>query len=289
MSKINSIKFFKKIFIYFFVSFISLTSHAHSEVVEKIVVNGNERISLETIVVFGDIVLGKDYESSDITPLIKKLYNTKFFSEINVEIKNKVLIVTVKENPIINEIKFEGEKASKFQDQISELLILKENGAFVENSIKTDINLIKDFYRALGFYFVKIDADVIQLKKNRVNLSYKIEKGEKAKINKIFFLGDKKIREKKLRDVVTSQEASFWKFLSRSVYLDQNRLELDKRLLKNYYRNNGYYEVDIKTTNVEYSDGEGFVLTYNINAGPRYRFTKINILLFGKVRFSCRL
>ena len=83
--------------------------------------------------------------SKHLVPLIKKLYNTKFFSEINVEIKNKVLIVTVKENPIINEIKFEGEKASKFQDQLYELFILKENEAFVENSIKTDIKLIKDY------------------------------------------------------------------------------------------------------------------------------------------------
>jgi len=86
---------------------------------------------------------------------------------------------------------------------------------------------------------------------------------------------DKKIREKKLRDVITSQEAQFWKFISRNVYLSKDRIELDKRLLKNYYRNKGYYEVDVKSTNVEYSEGEGFVLTYNVNAGKRYKFKKI--------------
>ena len=123
--------------------------------------------------------------------------------------------------------------------------------------------------------FVKIDADIARLDKNRVNIKYLIVKGNKAKISKIFFIGDKKIREKKLRDVITSQESQFWKFISRNVYLSEERIELDKRLLKNYYRNKGYYEVDVKSTNVEYSEGEGFNLTYNINAGKRYKFKKI--------------
>ena len=115
------------------------------------------------------------------------------------------------------------------------------------------------------------------MKSNRVNLIYSIDKGEKAKISKIYFLGDKKFRDKKLRDIITSQESRFWKFISRNVYLSKPRIELDKRLLKNYYRNKGYYEVDVKSTNVEYSEGEGFILTYNINAGKRYKFKKISL------------
>ena len=87
-------------------------------------------------------------------------------------------------------------------------------------------------------------------------------------------MGDKKIRDKKLRDIITSEESKFWKFISRNVYLNKERIELDKRLLKNYYRNKGYYEVDITSSNVEYSEGEGFVLTYSIDAGKRYRFKK---------------
>jgi len=247
----------------------------YSEVVEKIKVTGNERISNETIVIFGDSVIGKNYGVEDVNSLIKKLYDTNFFSDISIEINNNILSITVKENPIVNLIIFDGEKADKHKDRIKEFLLLKENSPFAENNIKHDISQIKAFYRALGFYFIKIDAEIKNLKKNRVDIVYKIDKGEKAKIAKIYFLGDKKIREKKLRDIITSQENQFWKFVSRSVYLNKERVALDKRLLKNYYRNKGYYEVDVKSTNVEYSEGEGFVLTYNINAGKRYRFKKI--------------
>jgi len=252
-----------------------LSSNSFSEVVKKVKVTGNDRISVETIIVFGDIAVGKDYENADVNLLIKKLYNTTFFSNISVEIKNNVLNIKVKENPIISSVLFVGEKAKKYQEKIIEFLSLRENSAFIQANIKKDINLIKEFYRSLGYYFVNIDAEVQKLEMNRVNISYLIEKGEKAKIARIYFLGDKKIREKKLRDIITSQENKFWKIISRSVYLSKERIALDKRLLKNYYRNKGYYEAEIKSTNVEYSEGEGFVLTYNINAGKRYRFKKI--------------
>jgi len=267
--------FSKKIYIsiVLFVTIIFNTSFA--EVVKDVKVQGNKRISLETIIVFGDISVGKNYERSDLNSLIKKLYNTTFFSNISVDLKNNVLNIIVEENPIINSITLKGEKANKYREKIKELLLLHENGSFIESNIKSDINLIKEFYRSLGFYFVKIDVEIAKLQKNRVNISYTIEKGDKAKIAKINFLGEKKIREKKLRDVITSQEAQFWKIISRNVYLSEERIELDKRLLKNYYRNKGYYEVTVKSTNVEYAEGEGFVLTYNINAGPRYKFTKI--------------
>jgi len=240
-----------------------------------VVAKGNERISLETIMIFGDISVGKNYENSDISLLIKKLYETSFFSNIAAELINNKLTITVKENPIVNTITFDGEKANKYIEKINEFLLVREKTSYVSSNIKNDVNVIKSFYRSLGFYFVKIDADVQQLEKNRVNIVYSIDKGEKAKISKIYFLGDKKIRDKKLRDIIISEESKFWKFVSRNVYLNQERIEIDKRLLKNYYRNKGYYEVDLTSSNVEYSEGEGFVLTYSINAGTKYKFKKI--------------
>ena len=266
---------FRKIYPLVFLLYILFSVNSFSEVVNKVEVKGNERIASETVLVFGDVSIGKDYGSDDISTLIKKLYDTNFFSNISVELINNKLSITVKENPIINSIIFKGEKADKYKEQITELLSLREKSSFVSNNIKGDVNQIKSFYRMLGFYFVKIDAEIEKLKKNRVNVVYTIDKGKKAKITKIFFLGDKKIRDKKLRDIIISEEAKFWKFISRNVYLNQERIELDKRLLRNYYRNKGYYEVDLASSNVEYSEGEGFVLTYSINAGTRYKFKKI--------------
>ena len=266
---------FKKIFVVIILYFIFFYVNSYSEIVKKVEVKGNVRISLETIMIFGDVSIGKNYEGSDVNLLIKKLYESNFFSNISVKLKNNKLSIVVTENPLIDSIIFDGEKTEKNKEKIKELMILREKSAFMENSIKRDINQIKTFYRTLGFYFVKIDTKVEKLEKNKVKIVFSIDKGKKAKIAKIYFLGDKKLRDKRLRDVITSQESKFWKFLSRNVYLNKARVELDKRLLKNYYRNKGYYEATVTSSNVEYLEGEGFVLTYSIDAGDRYRFKKI--------------
>ena len=185
---------FIKIFSFILFFFIFINQNSFSDVVKEIDIKGNNRISNETIIVFGDISVGKDYSISDVNILIKKLYATSFFSDISASIENDTLKIVVKENPIIKSIIYDGEKAKKYVEKITELLSLRENGPFVENNIKRDINLIKEFYRSLGFYFVKIDADIVRLEKNRVNIKYLINKGKKAKISKIFFIGDKKIR-----------------------------------------------------------------------------------------------
>ena len=268
---------YKKILVGFILFFLAFSVKSYSEVVNKVEVKGNQRITLETIIIFGDIKTGENYKESDISLLIKKLYETNFFSNISAELINNQLIINVEENPIINSIVFKGEKANKYMEGINRIITLKEKTSFLRNIVKSDINKIREFYRYLGFYFVKIDLEIEKLNKNRVNMIYSINKGERAKIAKIYFLGDKKMRNRKLRDIITSQENTFWKIFSKNVYLSKERVELDKRLLKRYYKNKGYYEVDISSSNVEYSKGEGFVLTFSVNAGKRYRFKKISV------------
>jgi len=265
----------RKIFFAISLLLLLFSTKSYSEILDKVKVEGNDRISLETIVVFGDITIGQNYESDDINLLIKKLYETSFFSNISAKLEEGILVITVKENPIINKIEFKGEKAKKYREKLIELLTLREKGSFVSNNVKSDVNIMKEFYKAQGFYFVEINVDKEILSKNRINLVYSINKKDKAKIAKIYFLGDKKIKETRLRDVITSSESRFWKFISKNVYLNKARINLDKRLLKNYYKNRGYYEVEISSSSVEYAEGEGFILTYSINAGTRYKFKKM--------------
>ena len=157
---INLMVNFKKIFVAILLFFFFFNVNSYSEVVNKVEVKGNDRISLETIMVFGDVTIGKNYEPSDINLLIKKLFESNFFSNISVKLKNNKLSIVVTENPLIDSIIFDGEKAQKNKEKIKELMILREKSSFIENSIKQDINQIKIFYRAMGFYFVTIDAGI---------------------------------------------------------------------------------------------------------------------------------
>ena len=112
---------------------------------------------------------------------------------------------------------------------------------------------------------------------NRVDLIFEINRGEKVRISKINFIGDKKIRERRLRDVIVSEEDKFWKFITRNTVLNEENIRLDKRLLKNYYKSIGYYDVQIISNSVELEDDKNLVvLNYNIDAGKRYRISKIS-------------
>ena len=102
-------RYFNKIFFIFIILFFIIGTKSYTEEVSKVKIEGNKRISAETIVVFGDIQIGKDYQKEDINNLIKKLYETTFFSNISVNLNNGLLNILVEENPIIKSLIFATE------------------------------------------------------------------------------------------------------------------------------------------------------------------------------------
>ena len=247
-----------------------------AEVVKKLEVEGNKRISVETIKVYGEIEFGKDYSETDINTVLKNLYGTDFFEDIKISLANGVLNVSVKEHAVINSINIEGEKSSSIKEQVLENLKLKPKDSFIENRLIGDINLIKKIYGSIGYNFVNVEPKIEKFDENRINLIYFVEKGKKTDIAEINFTGDKKIKDKRLRDVIASEEAKFWKFLSKNTFLSNTNIELDKRLLINYYKSLGYYDVQVLSSNAELSQQNSTTLTYTINAGTRYKINKIS-------------
>jgi len=270
----------RKIFRFCFFVFLTFaSSSANAEILKKLEIIGNSRISNETIKVYGEIEINKDYSDDDLNVVIKKLYDTRFFSDISTNFLNGVLKINVKENPIIDSIIIEGEKAKKYKKAILTMLALKEKGSYIESDINQDVQIIKNFYKSLGYYTAEVTANIQKLRddKNVVNLIYSIEKGVRNKISKVYFIGDKgKARNKRLRDVITSEEARFWKVLSRNIYLNPDRIELDKRLLKNYFLGLGHYNVEVLSSSVELKDESSIELTFSINAGQRFRIKKLS-------------
>jgi outer membrane protein insertion porin family len=247
-----------------------------AEVIKKIEVEGNDRISAETIKVYGDINIGKDYSAIQINEILKNLYGTDFFEDIKISLNNGVLSISVREYPIINAVDLEGEKSNTVKKSVLEKLKLKSSESFIENILTQDVNLIKKIYGTIGFNFVNVEPKIEKFDDNRINLIYVLDKGKKTDIAEISFIGDKKIKDKRLRDVIVSEEKKFWKFLSKNTFLSSSNIELDKRLLINYYKSIGYYDVQVLSSNAEIGRENATKLTYTINAGTRYRINKIS-------------
>ncbi len=264
----------KKLLIIIFLIFFNNILSA--EIIKKIEITGNERVSDETVKVYGNISINKDINNLEINKIIKNLYSTNFFEDIDVSVSNETLFIKLVEYPVINEIIIVGETATKYKDAIKKKIKSKKNGPFVKALIADDEVLIKKLYSSLGFNFLEVRSKVETFTKKRVNIYFEIEKGEKTKISKINFKGDRKIRDRRLRDIITSQETKFWKVLTKNTNLNENNILLDKRLLTNYYKSIGYYDVKVLSEIVELKEDFQAEITFNINAGTRYKISKIS-------------
>ena len=159
-------------------------------------------------------------------------------------------------------------------------MILKNRMSFTEDQLQKDINLIKNILKANGFYFADVDISLIKNNElNSVRLKLNINQGDKARIKEIVFIGDKKIKDKKLLEVIASEEHKFWKFISNKVYLNQLTIDLDKRLLENYYRNLGYHKVKVLNSFAEFNEKGYFKLIFNIESGNQYFFNNLSLNL----------
>ena len=261
--------------ILFYLSFV--TTYANSEIVSKIEVKGNERISEETIIMFSSVSLNDDLEEETLNYILKNLYDTNFFKNISIKFEKNVLEILVTENPLIENIEYKGLKSEKLKSNLIKNLNLKSRSSYSELILKKDKDLITKNLKDLGYHFSKVDVFVENLNDNKVKIIYDIFLGDKAKIKKITFIGNKIFKDNELKRIIVSEEYKFWKFISGKKYLNTNLVEFDKRLLTNFYLNNGYYDVAINSSFAKLIDNENFELIFNIDAKNKLFFNDLKL------------
>ena len=271
--------YIKKIILIIFLFKLGLNCNLNAEILNEVEIKGNKRISSKSIILFGDIQKGSNLDDKKLNIILKNLYKTNFFENVKIKFDNQKLIVTVIENPIIQSIQIDGVKNKSIIKNLNSNLKLREKSSFVESIVKNEENILKNILRKNGYYFSNIETIIKRNNNNTVDLTYNISLGEKAFIKKIRFIGDKKIKDRKLKNVIISEESKFWKFLSNRKFLDQKRIAIDENLLRNYYKNNGYYNVQINSTSAQILDNKKFELVFNINAGKKFYFNNLTIEL----------
>ena len=252
---------------------------SNSEIVKKVIIENNERITKDTILVFSDIKIGKDYTPNDLNLVIKDLFSTNFFSDISLNLNDGILTISVIENKVIQEIKINGIKKKELVDILKKQLMLKDKNPFVENFVLNDVERIKRILKNSGYYFSSVQDQIIENQNSTVDVIFNIELGEKAYIKSIEFTGDKYYKDRLLRNIIVSEENRFWKFITNRKFINPENIKLDKRLLKNYFLNKGHYNVLINDSTVELTENNNFKLQYNINAGPKFKILKSSLVL----------
>ena len=262
-----------KIFFLFYFSIVS------AEVIKKIEIQGNDRIPDETIVMFSKVRVNDDINQNDLNNILKEIYETNYFDNVVVDFNNQILKITVDEFPIIQNLQYEGIAAKRIKDVVFENLTLRNRSSYNEIFLKEDKKKIDNNLKKLGYYFSKTEVFVEELENNLVNVTFVIDLGEKAKIKKITFNGDKVFKDRKLKGIIVSEEYKFWKFISGKKFLNEDMISFDERLLKNFYKNKGYYNVNINSSFAKLIGDNEFELIYNIDANQKVHFNEFTLNL----------
>lgn len=248
------------------------------DTVQAIVVKGNRRIETGTVESYMLLGPGDPFDARRIDQSLKTLYATGLFSNVSISRVGNDLVVGVVENPVIAQVAFEGNHQLVNKD-LASVVALRANSVYTAEAAEQDRQAILNAYAQKGYYSTTVVPQIIKLPENRVNLVYKIHDGKASFISRIAFVGNQHFSQGTLREVVSSRESAWWRFLSTSDSYDPQRIGLDQDLLKRFYYRSGYPDFKIVNTEAELApDRSSFYITFVLDEGPRYHVGDVKIV-----------
>tara|TARA_B100001123_G_scaffold7618_2_gene9416 strand:+ start:4078 stop:6372 length:2295 start_codon:yes stop_codon:yes gene_type:complete len=273
-------QFSKILFLIFLCTFIFNPSFSASNkkiIVNEIIVKNNQRIDTETIISYLGLQKGSGVNYEILNKRLKEMYKLGLFEDIKFRVSKNNLIVIIKENPMINNVYFFGNKKIK-EENIVEEIQLKSRNVFQQKELQSAVNIIRDLYKRSGYFSAKIETKISTLSQNRIDITFNINEGNKTKIKGIKFLGNKVFSDKRLKGIVSTKESKLWRLLSSGDIYDPDRINYDKDLLRRYYLQEGYADFRIISAVAELTkDKTGFFITYSVEEGDVYKFGNVKI------------
>jgi outer membrane protein insertion porin family len=246
--------------------------------IEAIVVSGNHRIDSSTISAYMVVQPGDNFDPHRIDQSLKTLYATGLFKTVAITRSGNDLDVAVTENPTVNQVLFEGNKIIEDKDAQA-AVALKPRSVFTAEAAEADRKALLDAYAKKGRYNASVTVNIVELPDNRVNVVFVCNDGQETLISQIGFIGNDHFGQGTLKNIISSREEAWWRFLSSSDEYSSDRVEYDEYLLHKFYLHKGYADFNIVSANASLSpDRKSFYLTYDISEGPRYRVGKITVV-----------
>ncbi len=245
--------------------------------IQAIRVEGNQRIESGTIESYMLLVPGDQFSPDRMDRSLKTLYATGLFSDVNLRRDGDTLVVHVTENPVVNQVAFEGNHRLD-DNQLRAVVQLAPRAVFTPQAADSDRQRILDLYAHRGRFAVTVTPQVINLPQNRVNVVFQVNEGTATLVSRIAFVGNHAFGEGRLRQVIDSREQALWRILGTSDYYDPERVNFDKELLRRFYLKNGFADFQVKSVSAELApDRSSFFLTYVLDEGERYRLANISV------------
>jgi outer membrane protein insertion porin family len=259
------------------VVFSAPPAEAQSGTIKTIRVEGNRRVEPETVRTYLRFNVGDAYDPAKVDQSIKSLFSTGLFSDVRIDRDGTGVVVTVVENPVVNQVAFEGNREVDKATLTAEVQ-LKPRSVFTRAKAQADVQRILDIYRRQGRFAASVDPKIIELENNRVNVVFEINEGGATKVQAINFIGNKAFSDSQLRDIISTSQSGLFDFIKGTNIYDPDRLALDRELLRQYYLKNGYADARVVSAGAELArDGSGFYITFVVDEGELFTFGKVEI------------
>jgi outer membrane protein insertion porin family len=246
-------------------------------IIARILVRGNERIESGTVLSYLALQPGQQATPERLDVALDTLSRTGLFADIALEIEGNDLIVRVVENPIINQVVFEGNNALT-EEKLREEVQVRPRGVFTRSRVQQDVQRIVELYRNSGRIGASVSPKIVELPQKRVDLIFEINEGPKTGVARINFLGNREASDRTLRGVVATSESRFYRFFSSTDTYDPDRLEYDREQLRKFYTNRGFYDFRVVSSTAELTpDQEDFRITFTVDEGREYDYGKITV------------
>ncbi|MDX1452039.1 MAG: outer membrane protein assembly factor BamA [Oleiphilaceae bacterium] len=249
-------------------------------VIADIRVDGLKRVSAGTVFSEFPLGVGDMVTQERLVDATKSLFRTGLFTDIQLAREEDDLVVIVKERPAINKIDITGNK----DIAADELLEGLKNAGMAEGKVFKRVTLerleleILRSYVAQGRYSASVEAEVVELARNRVDINIKIDEGEVASILHINFVGNKAYDDDTLKDLMSLKTPGFWTFFTGDDKYSKEKLSGDLERIRSHYLDNGYIKFTIESTQVSVSPyKEDVYITVNVSEGPQFTVREFDL------------
>lgn len=239
---------------------------------------GARRIEASTVLSYLPIQPGDAVDAGVLDVAVRTLSRTGLFADVQVGIQNGDLIVQIVENPIINQVVFEGNSALG-EDKLREEVTISARGIYTRAKVQEDVGKIVELYRLSGRISASVTPKIVQLEQNRVDVIFEINEGPETGVRAITFLGNEAFNDNELREVMVTKQTVWWNFFGTNDNYDPNRLDYDREQLRKFYTNRGYYDFRVVSAVAELApDNSAFGITLTVDEGDRYNFGEVKVV-----------
>ena len=272
-----------------FLSFLlSLNLNAFDEfLVSDIRIIGLQRVSTGSIFNVIPISVGDRIDIRKSNDIVRSLFSTEQFDDIQIGKDGNTLIITVVERPSISLIEISGNKALKTEQLLESLdgVGIKEGEVYKRSTLEKVKSELVRSYASNGRYGADVEINEILKPRNRLEISIEVDEGNSAKIKKISIIGNETFSDDELLDSFELSEGSFFSFLSSNNQYSREKLVGDLETLESYYRDRGYLKFSIESSQISLSrDKKSIFITYNVNEGEKYTINDVDVI--GEIPFE---